>query len=47
MSSDGAEGTHDFRDLLQIPTHLPGKGGTGGNPSTHVTLETNKQCRQI
>ena len=40
---NGAEGTLDFGDLLQIRTCLSGKGGNQGKPGTHPTFETNKQ----
>ena len=39
---NGAEGTLDSGDLLQIQTRLSGKEG---NPDTHPTLETNKQTK--
>ena len=40
---NGAEGTLDSGDLLQVQARSSGKGGTRVNPGTHCTLETNKQ----
>jgi hypothetical protein len=39
---NGAEGTLNSGDLLQIQTRSSGKGGKRRKPSTHPTLETNK-----
>ena len=43
---NGAEGTLNSGDFLQIRTRSSGKRGPGARPSTHPTLETNKHVLQ-
>ena len=44
---NGAEGTHDFGDLLQIQAHSSGRRRNHASTGTHSTLETNKHDREL